>query len=105
MEVRVSPFPCCDFCSDVEPRFLENCESFQATLLDGTVVGRSRGDWASCAMCHALVQARDWRALKRRAVDAMQRKYPNIPKKRLDYGVDLIHRQFRTHKPVEDLNP
>jgi hypothetical protein len=105
VEARVAQGAVCDFCSDEEPHYLENCETFVATLLDGRTVGRSRGDWASCPTCHGMIATRKWHALKRRAVEAMVAKYPDKPKNRIEHGVDIIHAQFRAHKPVESLNP
>jgi len=105
LEVRVSPYPVCDFCSEVEPRYLEDCETFMALPLDPSWPARSRGAWASCVPCHTLILARKWKPLQQRAVDAMLRKYPKMPKSRVQHGVELIHAQFRNHRPVEDLNP
>jgi len=108
-EVRVAPHPVCDFCSSAEPRYLEDCETFEVVGLNDAggmaYIGKSDNDWAACEVCHQLVQGKKWRQLERRAVDAIQRKYPTMPRNRVQHGVQLIHGAFRTHKRVEDLNP
>lgn len=104
-EVRVSEAPVCDFCSSEEPRYLEDCEDFEAKPFDVTFKAMSRGAWAACATCHTMIQHRHWKLLKERAVAALLSKYPSLPKSRVQHGVELIHGQFRNHKPVEDLNP
>lgn len=111
-EVRVAQGAQCDFCSDEEPHYLEDCETFESFLWGEGMdpnkpeyIGRSVGAWASCSACHQMVQARKWRALARRAVEAMQRKHPDIPKNRVQKGVELIHGTFRAHKPVSEINP
>jgi hypothetical protein len=109
-EVRVSDSPVCDFCSSPEPRYLEDCETFEAWAmghpsLPPALIGRSEGAWSACMPCHEMIQARKWAALQRRAVDALCRKWPEMPRSRVQKGVELIHGQFRAHKPVEGLNP
>jgi len=111
-EVRVAEHPVCDFCSDLEPRYLEDCETYEAYLWSpgmdpskSEYIGHSEGAWAACEVCHQLVQARKWHQLERRAVEAMQRKHPDIPKNRIQKGVAIIHDTFRRHKRIEDINP
>jgi hypothetical protein len=95
----------CDFCSEAQPRYMEDCETFTAVLIGAGLIGQSTGAWAACPTCHAMVQGRKWRHLQQRAVAAMLRKYPTMPKNRVQHGVELIHGMFRAHKPVESLNP
>jgi len=111
-EVRVAQGAVCDFCSDEEPRYLEDCETFESYLWGEGIdpnkpeyIGRSVGAWASCGPCHQLIAARKWRHLQNRAVEAMLRKHPDIPKNRVQKGVDIIHGTFRAHKSVDTLNP
>lgn len=112
VEVRVEEYPVCDFCSDIEPRYLEDCETFESYLWGEGMdpnkpeyIGKSLGAWAACEVCHRLIDARKWATLKRRAVDAMCRKHPEMPRNRVEKGVDIIHGTFRAHKPVSDINP
>ena len=95
----------CDFCSNEEARYLEDCETFTAVLIGYGVIGESTGAWMACPTCHAMIQARKWRHLQQRAVEAMVRKYPAAPKDRVQKGVEIIHGAFRAHRPVESLNP
>jgi hypothetical protein len=102
-EVRVAPDAVCDFCSSDEPRFLEDCETFEAQPFVANYKAYATGAWAACVTCHDLILARQWHPLQKRAVEAFLRKYPNVPKSRVQRGVELIHGQFRAHKPVGDL--
>ena len=109
VEVRVSDAPVCDFCSDAEPRYIEDCETFETWMigpgLPPAFVGESQGGWSSCEPCHQLIAARKWHTLTRRATDAMVRKYPDMPRSRVQKGVEIIHGTFRAHKPVSAINP
>lgn len=109
VELRVGPGNVCDFCSDEEPHYIEDCETFEAWALgpglEALPIGISEGGWSSCVPCHEMIKARKWHTLQRRAVDAMVRKYPDMPKNRVQHGVEIIHGAFRAHKPVSSLNP
>ena len=107
--MRVGPGVVCDFCSDEHPRYLEDCETFEMIAaspgLPTVRIGGSEGAWSACEACHQMIKARKWRHLQNRAVEAMMRKYPTMPKNRVQKGVEIIHGAFRGHKSVESLNP
>ena len=98
IEVRVSESPVCDFCSDPDPRYLEDARTFTATEIEGELYTRSTGAWAACAVCHRFVQSRDWKALEKRAVNQLQRKHPSIPRETIAAGVHTEHVRFRAHQ-------
>ena len=102
VDLSVSEFPVCDFCSSPDPLWLESCEDFDvytAILVDNTAeIGTSTGAWASCQVCHALVRERKWHTLERRAIDAICAKHPDFPRSRVAEGVQTMHGRFRQHR-------
>jgi len=102
VDLSVSEFPVCDFCSDTEPRYLESAEDFdvyRAIDAQGVPeVGTSTGSWAACETCHQLVRARKWHTLERRATDAIMRKHPDFPRSKVAEGVQTMHGLFREHR-------
>ena len=103
IEVRVALGDVCDFCSSLDPLFVEYASDFDMALEAPWGNAHSEGGWSSCQACHDLVRARKWHALERRATDIMAAKHPDMPRSRIAAGVQQMHAQFRHHRrPNED---
>lgn len=58
----------CDFCLHTQPGVVRYvCDDFAVTAA-GPYKVRSTGDWFACAVCKALLEKQDFRALSRRAL-------------------------------------
>jgi hypothetical protein len=82
----------CDFCSAPDPPYLERSPTFEV------IGGVSEGDWASCEECHQLIAVRDWPALEKRGVKAMERKFPYAPPVVLEMSVKHLQTRFRANR-------
>jgi hypothetical protein len=97
ISVRAARGDVCDFCSSPDPRFDEASPDFEVKLPEG-LAGRSKGAWASCQTCHDLIAQRDWQGLEKRALKAMQRKYPGAPREDVARAVRELQLRFRAHR-------
>lgn len=88
----------CDFCSNPDPRYVEDAREYTATEVEGQLYSHSEGGWASCQACHDLVGRRDWQRLEARAVRNLQRKYPWVPLDEIRKGIHTQHSRFRAHQ-------
>ena len=99
-EVTAPPLydePVCDFCSAPKPTRYLDCPNFPMDQTPGLPEYRSRGAWPACAMCGGLIDAENWTGLLNRAVDRLQEKYSDLPRRILTDTVKRSHDLFRAH--------
>lgn len=105
VDLSISEYPVCDFCSSPNPLWLESCEDFDvytAIMTDNTAeIGTSKGDWAACQVCHYLVRDQKWHTLERRAIDAIAARHPEFSRSKVREGVQTMHGRFREHRRPE----
>jgi len=72
----------CDFCSNVMEEgdvWTHPCKDFEYGIqVMGMPAGGSKGPWAACGVCHALVEAEDQKALSKRALEHDMRREPEM---------------------------
>lgn len=111
--------PICDFCSSPDIHWRYRAADFQhdrlitALVLPITIVGPieierkdidihwgSKGDWAACNVCHALIEANNRAKLTRRSAKTMLKRHPEITMSLRD-AIELIgpmHAQFWSNR-------
>lgn len=82
----------CDFCSQPGPRWRYPAKSFESHSYG------SISDWAACDTCHQFIEAGNYKALARRAADAMLTTKPLlrvVGRKAVAIDVRKFHLQFK----------
>jgi hypothetical protein len=89
----------CDFCSEPHVAWRYPAHSFVAYAVAG-IVGQSVGDWAACAVCHALIEAGDRSALVERSLSRLLEKHPDMrpDEAELRNELALLHGMFFAHQ-------
>ncbi len=82
----------CDFCSTQNPKYWYPATDFQAWQVNG-VTGSSRGEWAACEPCYALIEADDRKALAERSMKALVKDEPDA-EKWAGPKIEDIHNKF-----------
>jgi hypothetical protein len=97
----------CDFCSQPDPVWVYPTQDFDMTAAPApfNVGWGSRGAWAACEPCSALIEQDAWDALAKRSVVENPRtaaEIHNRAERRIAIqAAALLHRQFRRlRKPV-----
>jgi hypothetical protein len=94
----------CDFCSTPNPTWTYPAETFTAVgLSTEPFVQTSLGSWATCEMCHRLIQRNDRTALAIRALDHLIIAHPEMiffSKELLD-ELRGLHEQFFLYRTGE----
>jgi len=91
----------CDFCVDPrEPvRWRYPAQDFRLPNPDpGPIAGiGSRGDWAACDACHALIDADQWATLAQRSAVSYAVKY-ETPAADILPAITILHALFALHR-------
>lgn len=97
----------CDFCPQAEEgaapaRWRYPARSFAVAHLPGS---GSRGDWAACDPCHALIEADDWEGLEERYYSRLRIPPELAPilgtveaRRQVSWGLRSSWRQFQQHR-------
>lgn len=95
--------PICDFCASPDVRWRYRSEDFRSAIVAVDASSNisvssagSRGDWAACPACHALIESGDRARLVRRAVSRYLRSHPDTPVSRatLTAAISAVQSQF-----------
>jgi hypothetical protein len=90
----------CDFCVDPREtvRWRYPARDFRLPALDpGPIAGiGSRGDWAACEACHALIDTYQWTALASRSAASYAVKY-ETPAADILPMIRVLHALFALH--------
>jgi hypothetical protein len=87
----------CDFCSEPKPSHLFSVSDFTMDQTPGLPEYRSKGGWAACSSCAALIEAENWDGLALRGLNKLQSKYSMLPRRILADTVRRSHDLFRAH--------
>jgi hypothetical protein len=92
----------CDFCSEPSVVFRYPAQSFVAYVAAG-IAGESVGDWATCAICHQLIQARDRLGLSERSLRTLIEKHPEMQDAEAELRMQIadFHRMFFANRVGE----
>jgi len=86
----------CDFCSAPDPEWIYPTHDF---AMDAVGWG-SRGAWAACEECSALIEAQEYPRLRQRgmAINGNIEALPDEMVKMLAGAVDQLHAKFRQER-------
>lgn len=100
IESRPEPgHECCDFCSEQPVVWCYPCASF--VLPDTSLLAQeSRGDWAACVVCGALIEQGRWQKLAERCFGLWVRKCPELAwvSEAAQHDINRLHLLFREHR-------
>lgn len=95
--------PICDFCSDPEVFASLPCEDFVADRLQAFGIlwaSESKGHWAACKTCDALIRDEDWEGLLDRSLDRLKATIGFVPTGTRG-KIRELHKEFRRHRKRE----